>query len=89
MQLAPEYLGPAEEHACLGRRVDLADRLEHGVPVGSTEIRWGAEARDGVLVRIRVVYHDVGRVICFDLGREVLWKLRLASPWADWSGPES
>ena len=80
MQLAPEYLGPAEEHACFGRRVDLADRLEHCVPVGSTEIRWGTEPRDGVLIRIRVVDHDVGRVIRFDLGREVLRKFRLASP---------
>ena len=88
VQLAPEYLGSAEEHACLGRRVDLADRLEHRVPVGSTEIRWRAEPRDGVLIRIRVVDHDVGRVIGFDLGREVLWKLRLASPWSDWSGLE-
>lgn len=74
VQLAPEYLGSAEEDSCLGRRVNLADRLEHRVPVRSSEIGWRAQARDGVLVRIRVVDHDVGRVISLDLGREVLWE---------------
>ena len=37
MQLAAQHLRPAEENARLGRRVDLADRLEHCVPVGPPE----------------------------------------------------
>lgn len=68
MQDAAEDFWPAEEDAGLGGGVDLADRLEDGVPVGTAEIGRGAEARDGVCVGVGVVDHDVGGVVGFDVG---------------------
>ena len=67
-----EHLRPAVEHADLGRVVHLAHALEDGVPVGAAEVGGGAQARDGVLVRVGVVQPDVGRVRVGDLGGEVL-----------------
>ena len=72
VQLAPQHLGPAEEHPCLGRRVDLADRLEHRIPVGPPEVGRRPEPCDGVLIRLRVIDHDVGSVVGLNLGREIL-----------------
>ena len=52
--------------------MDLADRLEDGVPVGTAKISRGTEARNGVLVGVGVVDHYVGSVIGFDVGGQVL-----------------
>lgn len=72
MQDAAEDLGPAEEHAGLGRGVDLADRLEDGVPVGAAEVGRGAQTSDGVFLGVGVVDHDIGCVVGFDVGCQVL-----------------
>lgn len=77
MQLAPQHLGPAEEHPCLGRRVDLADRLEHRIPVGPPKVGRRPEPCDGVLIRLGVIDHDVGSVVGLDFRREILRYIRL------------
>lgn len=71
VQLAAEALGPAEEDAGLGGGVQLPDAAEDHVPVGAAEVGGAAEARDGVLVGVGVVDHDVGGVVSLDLGRQV------------------
>ena len=72
VQLAAQWLGPAKEHACLGWRVDLADRLEHRVPIGPPKVGRRPEAGDGVPISVGVVEHDVRCVVWLDLGSEVL-----------------
>ncbi len=72
MQLAAQRLGSAEEDAGLRRRVDLADALEDGVPVRTAVVCGRAQTRDGVLLGVGVVEHDVGRVVGSDLRGEVL-----------------
>ena len=73
MQLAAQRLGSAEEDARLGRAVDLADAAKDHVPVGAAEVGRGAETRDGVLVGVGVIDHDVGCVVVFDFGGQVLF----------------
>ena len=72
MQLGLQDLGPAEKHARLAGAVDLADAAEDGVPVWATEKGRTAQTRDGVAGGVSVVDHDVGRVVGFDVGGEVL-----------------
>lgn len=74
VQLAAEHFGSAEEHPRFGWRVDLADPPEHRVPVWPPKVRGGAQAGDGILVRIGVVDHDVGCIVRFDLGSQILGK---------------
>lgn len=71
MQRAAQALGPAEEHAGLRGRVQLADAAEDHVPVRAAEVRGTPQARDSVLVGVGVVDHDVRRVVGLDLGRQV------------------
>lgn len=74
MQLAPQHLGTTEENPGFGGRVDLADAAEDHVPVGPAEVGGRAQARDGVVLGVGVVDHDVGGIVVFDLGGEVLWE---------------
>jgi hypothetical protein len=72
MERRTQALGPAEEHAGFGGRVDLAYRLEDHVPVGAAKVCGGAQTGDGVLLGVCVVDHYVCCVVCFDLGGQVL-----------------
>lgn len=72
MQLTAQDFRTAEKYARLSGCVDLADRAEDHVPVWTAEVGGCAETGDGVAVRVDVVDHDVGRVVGFDFGREVL-----------------
>lgn len=72
MERRAQTLGPTEEYAGLGRRVNLAYRLEDHVPVGTAKVGGGAQTGDGILLSVGVVDHDVRRVVCFDLCGEVL-----------------
>jgi hypothetical protein len=74
VQRGPQAFGTAEEHTSLGRRVDFADRLEDHVPVGAAKVCGSAQAGDGILFGVRIVDHDVGCVVGFDLGGEVLFR---------------
>lgn len=71
MQRTPQPLGPAEEDTRLGRTVQLANAPKDHVPVGPAKVGRTPQARDGVLVGVGVVDHDVGRVVGLDLGRQV------------------
>lgn len=72
MQLIPQRLRPAEEDTRFRRSVDLANGLENRVPVRSAEIRRRPQSRDGILVCVGVIDHDVGGVIRFDVSSEIL-----------------
>lgn len=52
--------------------MDLADGLENHVPVRAAEVRGCTQTGDGVLFGVGVVDHDVGCVVGFDFGGEVL-----------------
>ena len=67
-----ENFGPAEEDTGFGRCMDLADRLENHVPVGATEVGRRTQAGNGILFSVGVVDHNVGSIVGFDLGSEVL-----------------
>lgn len=71
MQTATQTLGTTEEYTGLGRRMELPDTTENHVPVGTTKVGRCAQTGDGVLVGVRVVNHDVGSIVGFDLGRQV------------------
>ena len=47
------------------------DRAEDSVPVGPTEVRWGAERGDGVLLGTDVLHDDVVHIVLLDLCRKV------------------
>lgn len=68
MQLAAERLRPTEEHTYFARAMDLADTTEHVVPVRAAEVGGCAEARDGIVVRVGVVDHDVRGVVGIYVG---------------------
>lgn len=72
MKRRTQNLGSTEEDSCFGWCVDLADGLEDHVPVGATKVGGCAETGDGVLLGVCVVDHDVGGIVCFDLGSEIL-----------------
>lgn len=72
VQCAAKRLRPAKEHTCFGGSVDFANALEDHVPVGAAKVRRCPEAGNGILFSIGVVDHDVGCVIRFDLGRQIL-----------------
>lgn len=74
MQLTTQRLRTAEENARLSRRVDLADALEDAIPVRTAERGFSAETGDGVRGGVVIVDHDVGGVVGFDFGGEVLWR---------------
>lgn len=52
--------------------MNLADGLEDHVPVGATEVGRRAQASDGILFGIGIVDHDVGSIVGFDPGGEIL-----------------
>ena len=79
MQLAAQHFRSTEEHPRLGRRVDLANAPERCIPVRPPKVRGGAQAGDGVLVRIGVVDHDVRGIIRLDLGGQVLHDIPLVN----------
>lgn len=72
MQGTRQRFGPAVKDARLGGEMDLADRPEHHVPVGPAKVGRRTQARDGVLFGVGVVDHDVGCVVGFDFGGEIL-----------------
>ena len=72
MQLAAQDFRPTKKHARLARAVDLADTAEDSVPIRPSEEGWRAQTRDGVAGGVGVIDHDVGRVVGFDVRREVL-----------------
>lgn len=72
VELIGQRLGPAEEDTGLARGVHASYVLEDGVPVGTTEVCRGAKTRDGVLLGVRVVEHDVCGVVELDWRGEVL-----------------
>ncbi len=71
MQLTTQHLGSTKENTGFRRTVNLADALEHHIPIRSTKVRWCSETRNGVAVRVRVVDHNVRGVVDLDLGRQV------------------
>ncbi|KAF4511985.1 hypothetical protein G6O67_001176 [Ophiocordyceps sinensis] len=71
VQRTAQPLGPAEEDARLARRVQLPDAPEYHVPVGPAKVGRAPQARDGVLVSVDVVDHDVGRVVRLDRCRQI------------------
>lgn len=73
MQLTAQHLGTTKEDSRFRRGVDLADGAEDHVPIWAAEVGGCAETGDGVVVRVDVVDHDVGGVVGFDFGGEVLW----------------
>lgn len=65
-------LGTAEEDTCFGGSMDLTNRLEDHVPVGTTKVGRGAKTSNGILFSVCVVDHNVGCVVGLDLCGEVL-----------------
>ena len=53
--------------------MDFADRLEDHVPIRAAKICWCTEASDSILFCICIVDHNIGCIICFDFGGEVLF----------------
>lgn len=49
----------------------LPDTPEHGPPVRPPEVRRRPQPRDRIAVRVRIVDHDIGRVVRLDLRRQV------------------
>lgn len=80
MQLTPQTFWAAEKHPCLCWGVNLPDRSEYHIPVWSTKVCRRAESSNRILLRVGIIDHDVGRVISFDLGSQVLlqWSVRVA-----------
>lgn len=72
VQLAAQNLGPTEEDTHFARPVDLAYAPEHHVPVGTAEVRWRPQTRDGIAICLRVVDHDVRCVVWFYFCGEML-----------------
>ena len=73
MQLATKTLGPAEKNTHLSRGMQFTDGWKYHVPIGASEIGWGAESSDGIFVCICIIDHDIGSIIGFDLRCQILW----------------
>ena len=58
--------------------MELADRLEGGIPVWTTKVCRRAKARNRIMVGICVIDHDICSIVRFDLGGEKLIEYQLA-----------
>lgn len=82
MELRAEDLGSTEEDARFSRGVDLADGAKDHVPIWAAEVGGGTETGDSVVVGVGFVDHDVGGVVGFDFGGEVLrMSAQCSSAW--------
>ncbi len=71
LQLPPQRLGPTIKHPRRHRPMQPPHPPENGIPIRSPEIRRAPQTRDGIDVRMRIVDHDVGRIIRLNLSRQV------------------
>ena len=78
VQRTTKRLWSAEENTCFSWRVDFANAFEYHVPVGATKVRRCPEASNGILLGVDIVNHDVGCVVRFEFGRQILGEKLLA-----------
>lgn len=71
MQGTSQSLGSTEKHTRLSRRVQLPDASENHIPVRTAKVGRAPQARNGILVGVCVVDHDVCGIVRLDLGRQV------------------
>ena len=72
MQGTAQGFGSTEEDTSFGRRMNLADAAEDGIPIGSAKVGGSPETCNGIELAVGTVEHDVGSIIALDLGGQVL-----------------
>lgn len=72
VQRRTEHFRTTEENAHFGRRVNLPNGFEDGIPVGTAEVGGRTKTGDSVLLGVGVVDHDVSCVVYLDLGGKIL-----------------
>jgi len=71
MQLTSKHLRPTKEHTRLRRTMNLPNTLEHHIPVRPSKVRRRPETRNRITIRIRIIDHDICRIVDLDLRSEV------------------
>lgn len=71
MQLTPQHLGPTEENARFRGTMNLPYTLINHIPIRPPKVRRRSESRNSITIRIRIIDHDIRRVIHLDLRRQV------------------
>lgn len=71
MQGTSQPFGSTEKHTSFGRSVQLPDTSENHVPVGTTKVGGTSQACNGIFIGVGVVDHNVGGIVCLDLGRQI------------------